>query len=233
MKKGIDAPYALFGMTFAAILFCFQAIRTNDLIFWISTIVLSFSAVAYFHTTYFGKYKIIKAAVQQLKIQNTDKILDLGTGHGVVLIEVSKYLKVPGQATGIDIWRNSDQSSNSIQKTKSNIVTLGYEKVAKVTTANMLNLPFEDNSFNIVTASLAIHNLKSKAERAAALKEAARVLKPNGQLLIIDFNHDHEYQKAITNTNQFSTVKLTKTGYNGWWGGPWMATTIITAQKRK
>ncbi|MDD9138428.1 methyltransferase domain-containing protein [Fructobacillus sp. CRL 2054] len=233
MKKGIDAPYALFGMSFVTVLLFLQALRTGHTVLWIFTIILFFSAITYFHTSYFGKYKIIKNAVQQLKIQNTDKILDLGTGHGIVLIEAAQYLEFPGQATGIDIWRNGDQSNNSIEETKSNISKLGYEKVANVATANMLDLPFADNSFDIVTASLAIHNLKSKHERAAALKEATRVLKPNGQLLIIDFSHDREYQVTLTEAKQYNNVQLSKTGYNGWWGGPWMATIVITAQKRK
>ncbi|MFC4760289.1 class I SAM-dependent methyltransferase [Fructobacillus durionis] len=233
MKKGVDAPYALFGMTFAAILFCFQAIRTNNLIFWISTIVLSFSAVTYFHTTYFGKYKIIEAAVRRLHIKTDNQILDLGTGHGIVLTEVAKYLKVPGKATGIDIWRSSDQSNNSSESATSNIHRLGYEKVANVMTANMLALPFPDNSFDIITASLSIHNLKSNTERAIALTEATRVLKPNGKLLIIDLKYAREYQETLLHSNQFTTVQSVKNGYNGWWGGPWMATTIITAQKNK
>ena len=52
-----------------------------------------------------------------------------------------------------------------------------------------VSLPFEDDSFDVVVSSLAIHNVPGAGERAKALHEAARVLKRGGKLVIADIRH--------------------------------------------
>jgi ubiquinone/menaquinone biosynthesis C-methylase UbiE len=47
-------------------------------------------------------------------------------------------------------------------------------------------LPFDDNIFDIVVSSKALHNIFKRAEREKAINEIARVLKPGGWLAIID-----------------------------------------------
>ncbi|MBG85432.1 MAG: bifunctional demethylmenaquinone methyltransferase/2-methoxy-6-polyprenyl-1,4-benzoquinol methylase UbiE [Verrucomicrobiales bacterium] len=50
--------------------------------------------------------------------------------------------------------------------------------------ADVLQLPFEDESFEIITIGYGLRNL---ADFDAGLKEMTRVLKPGGQLLILEF----------------------------------------------
>ena len=53
-------------------------------------------------------------------------------------------------------------------------------------TVSFLDLPFADNSFSLVTSSLAIHNVANTEEKQRAIRECARVTKPGGWLLIVD-----------------------------------------------
>jgi demethylmenaquinone methyltransferase / 2-methoxy-6-polyprenyl-1,4-benzoquinol methylase len=52
--------------------------------------------------------------------------------------------------------------------------------------ANAERLPFPDNSFDCVTIGFGLRNVTDKA---AALRSMARVLKPGGQLLVLEFSH--------------------------------------------
>ncbi len=67
----------------------------------------------------------------------------------------------------------------------------------EVQTGDMRELPFEDKTFDVVVSSLAIHNILDKDGRAKAVKEIARVLKPNGQAALLDFRCTDEYAQTL------------------------------------
>jgi arsenite methyltransferase len=46
-------------------------------------------------------------------------------------------------------------------------------------------LPFEDNSFGVITASLSVHNVDA-AGRKKAVKEIARVCQAGGKVIMVD-----------------------------------------------
>jgi ubiquinone/menaquinone biosynthesis C-methylase UbiE len=93
----------------------------------------------------------------------------------------------------------------------------------------MRRLPFDDGSFDVVVSSLAIHNVWG-AERAQALREAARVLKKGGKLAIADIRYTRAYAAEL----QACGLKITdrrSLGYRFWYGGPWGATRLVAAIK--
>ena len=92
----------------------------------------------------------------------------------------------------------------------------------------MTSLPFQDHHFDYVFASLAIHNVKPKAQRRLSIEEAMRVLKNNGQLVIIDIEHVQEYKKLLSELG-CSDVQVYSTGWDGLWG--WLPTKILIAKK--
>jgi arsenite methyltransferase len=51
----------------------------------------------------------------------------------------------------------------------------------------MQRMPYPDASFDAVVASLSIHNISSREGRRKAIQEIVRVLKPGGQVALLDF----------------------------------------------
>jgi ubiquinone/menaquinone biosynthesis C-methylase UbiE len=67
----------------------------------------------------------------------------------------------------------------------------------KLETGDMRRMPFDEATFDVVVSSLALHNIPDAAERAQAVREIARVLKPGGRVALLDFQHTSEYAQAL------------------------------------
>jgi ubiquinone/menaquinone biosynthesis C-methylase UbiE len=91
-----------------------------------------------------------------------------------------------GRAVGVDRWRTADQSGNSAEATQRNAVAEGVADRVELYTGNLTALPFQENSFDVVLSSLAIHNISARTGRQDAIHEAVRVLRPGGRLVIAD-----------------------------------------------
>lgn len=157
--------------------------------------------------------------------------MDLGCGHGLNLIKFAQLIGPDGKVVGVDLWRSVDQSKNSRAATTQNLIAANVEQQVSLQTADMAELPFADNNFNCVISSLAFHNIKPAAKRQQALQEAARVLQPGGQLLLVDTGHFFKQYQAVLATQDLTDIQVSSAGFNGWWTGPWMPTMILTAKK--
>jgi ArsR family transcriptional regulator len=110
-----------------------------------------------------------------------DSLLDLGTGTGRLL-----ELFAPLYARGIGI----DTSTDMLAVARANLDRAGIAH-AQVRLGDIYNLPLPRDSFDVVTIHQVLHFLDAP-ERAIA--EAARVLRPGGRLLIVDFApHELEF----------------------------------------
>ncbi len=189
-------------------------------------IMLGYSAITFWYATLRGKFLVWARLLDSLHLKGDEGCLDLGCGRGAVLIATA--LRVPhGHVTGIDLWRSRDQSGNSAEATRKNIDLNGVTDRITLETGDMTALHYDDASFDLVTASISIHNIPNAEGRARAVAEALRVLRPGGRLVIVDLAKTKEYAEVLRSAGiPFTTARA---GQQMQWG--MLSTTIIQARK--
>jgi arsenite methyltransferase len=143
-----------------------------------------------------GKVKQRERLLDLFPWTGSEQVLDVGCGRGLMLIGAAKRLTT-GRATGIDLWQAEDLSGNRPDATLDNSRRENVADRVEVRTGDMRKLPFPDGSFDVVLSMNAIHNLYAAADRDKAIAEIARVLKPDGRVLIVDIRHFHQYEKGL------------------------------------
>ena len=143
---------------------------------------------------------------EQLALIGNEVVLDVGCGHGLLLIGAAKRLTT-GKAHGIDLWVQEDQASNSRDTTIMNAKIESVENKLEIHNGDMRKMPFTSGSFDAIMSSWAIHNIYGKAEREKALQEIVRVLKSGGRIAILDIDHAPSYAEFFKN-NGISDVQL-------------------------
>ncbi len=122
-----------------------------------------------------------KKLIDCLEIERPDLFLDLGTGTGRILEIFSPYIK---KGIGIDMTREM------LMLARSNLDTAGARNCS-VRHQDIGNLSLKDNSVDAITIHQVLHYLDRPDE---IIREAARVLRTGGQLIVVDFlPHDLEF----------------------------------------
>lgn len=149
--------------------------------------------------SFFFKFKDREWLFNELKLTGTEKVLDVGCGHGLLLIAAAKRLST-GSAHGLDLWQQEDQASNSREAALENAMIEGVANRLEIHNGDMRKMPFNDSDFDVIVSSWAIHNIYDKGQREQALGEIARVLKPGGKLAILDIDYAPEYRDFYAKT---------------------------------
>jgi ubiquinone/menaquinone biosynthesis C-methylase UbiE len=145
----------------------------------------------------FLKLRARDAILSRIAWRGDETVLDIGCGHGLLLIGAAKNLTT-GRAIGVDIWDQDDQYDNHPENTMRNARIEGVDDRVEVRTADARKLDFPDESFDVIVSSVALHDVgKNAAERAEVIHNIIRVLKPGGQIAIYDFKHLPEYQQIF------------------------------------
>ena len=235
-EYGYDAPYALVIFALLALVSglaaamawwrsSIQVVRPLTLYF----VLFLGNASSFFYTTRRGKFLEWENVLNRLHVHGGEMVIDMGCGRGAVLTAVARRLTT-GRVTGVDIWSTSDQSGNAKDVTLRNASLEGVSDRVSIETADMRSLPFADATFDLVVSSLAIHNIRSNADRKRAINEAFRVLKPGGRVVIADIRATAVYADALRRLGA-SNVERHRLGWRFWWGNPVAATTLLTASK--
>lgn len=118
-----------------------------------------------------------KFAINKLAEVKPKYILDIATGTADLAMEASK-LK-PESIIGVDI------SEGMLSFGRKKIKARHLDKLITLQYGDAENLPFEENSFDGITVAFGVRNFENLEK---GLTDIARVLKPNGRLVILEFS---------------------------------------------
>ena len=110
----------------------------------------------------------VASLVRQL---GPETILDLATGSGDLALTLAKACP-KATVFGADFCHPM-------------LLQAASKGVPNLTTADGLNLPYANETFDLVTIAFGLRNMKS---RSRGLSEMRRVLKPGGHALVLDFS---------------------------------------------
>lgn len=113
-----------------------------------------------------------------------EELVDLGTGTGRILEVMASRI-----ARGIGY----DLSHAMLDVARSTLIQAGIRNCS-VRHGDLYNLPVGDDSVDVVTIHQVLHYLEYPR---TGITEAARILRPGGRLLVVDFApHDLEYLRT-------------------------------------
>lgn len=119
-----------------------------------------------------------KKAIQNIKSDQPQVILDVATGTADVAMETARQLQ-PEKIIGIDI------SSQMLDIGRRKIKKDGLDTIISLQEGDSENLPFADNTFDAVTVAFGVRNFENLEK---GLAEMNRVLKPGGKLVVLEFS---------------------------------------------
>jgi ubiquinone/menaquinone biosynthesis C-methylase UbiE len=108
-------------------------------------------------------------------------VLDIGCGTGTQAIAAWRRSRPGGSVAGVDI--SGEMLACARRKARRAGLGIDFRR------ADATHLPFEDARFDSVTMTTVMHMIP-EPKRRLCLREAARVLRPGGRLLLVDYAGD-------------------------------------------
>jgi ubiquinone/menaquinone biosynthesis C-methylase UbiE len=134
-----------------------------------------------------GEEMFKRKLVAQANIQPDMKALDLGCGTGTLTIMLKQNAPA-ANITGLD----GDEDVLAIAHAKASQAgtEIEWEK------GYAYDLPYPDNSFDIIVSSLVFHHLTHE-EKVRTFQEIYRVLRPGGTFHMVDFGPPHNLYERL------------------------------------
>lgn len=127
-----------------------------------------------------GLHRIWKRYTLDLaKLKPGQRALDVAGGTGDLAIKMSTMVGDTGHVVLSDI------NEAMLEQGRQRLINEGIVGNVSCVLADAETLPFDDNQFEVVTIAFGLRNVTDKDK---ALRSMYRVLKPGGQLLVLEFS---------------------------------------------
>ena len=120
------------------------------------------------------RYTINKSGVKK-----GDIVLDLAGGTGDL---AAKFTRLVGPTGKVIL---SDINESMLEQGRERLTNMGIAGNIEYVQADAEDLPFEDNTFDLVTMAFGLRNV---TEKKNALESILRCLKPGGKLMVLEFS---------------------------------------------
>lgn len=127
-----------------------------------------------------------KRAVKLSKAKAGDSVLDCATGTGDLAIDFKRVVGASGKVKGTDF--NAAMLSTAPAKAKAAGLEIEFE------VADAMKLPYPADSFDVASISFGIRNVD---DPQACLSELARVVKPGGRVVVLEFGQPNGVFGAV------------------------------------
>lgn len=145
----------------------------------------------------FGMHKFVKKqAVKNVPVKSAEKILDVCCGTGDISIFAAERFGSSAEITGVDFSENMLEIAEKKAHKYTNI---------KFMNADAMNLPFEDETFDVVFISFGLRNL---SDFNKAILELKRVTKKDGFVINLDFGKPKSIPGQIFRLYFFGIVPM-------------------------
>ena len=138
---------------------------------YFQTVAKSWDSIRSLHVS---QQKVEDKLREIIGAESIGELLDIGTGTGRILEILSPQVE---HGVGVDL------SSGMLAVARSNVERQGFSHV-QVRKGDMYRLPIEDSSIDLAIVHMVLHYSDEPLE---VIREAARVLRPQGRLILVDF----------------------------------------------
>ena len=127
-----------------------------------------------------GSHRLIKRFTIELSaLRKGHKVLDLAGGTGDLAMKFAPIVGEQGQVVLADI------NDAMLQVGRDRVIDKGLASIIDFAQVNAETLPFADNTFDCVCIAYGLRNVTDKDK---ALASMARVLKPGGRVVVLEFS---------------------------------------------
>ncbi len=146
----------------------------------------------------FGMHRVWKRYFTHIaNIRPHHQILDLAAGTGDISALLAPKLSEKGSIT------LCDPNAAMLKHGRERLINRGLLKNVHYVQAKAEHLPFQNNHFDRITLAFGLRNFTDKEQ---ALGEIFNLIKPGGQLLILEFSKPQKWMQGLYDTYSFSLL---------------------------
>jgi len=147
------------------------------------------------------------STVHARDLTNNPKMLYVGVGGGMELLQFSYFNRQKGGVIGVDVVDEMLEASHKNFKIAEDENEWFKSEFVELKKGDALNLPVEDNSID-VAAQNCLFNIFKEEDLKRAIEEMYRVLKPNGKLVMSDPTCEQQMNDSLRNDDRLRALCL-------------------------